>query len=131
MTAAVPTTPNNHFIASPNGSMKVASGWRTAVGDGDPCVGRRIVPSTGTQTASVVAAPDDHFVARPDRSVIKARARSIGARDFAPRVEERVVARTGIHSAAAVRRTAPKNHFRAGPHGCMPVARRRRVGRGG
>src|SRR5262245_61790182 len=106
MAGAVPTTPNNHLIASPHGNLKVASCWRTAVGDGGPCVGRRIVPSTGAQSASVVAAPDDHFVSRPDRSMIKARARSIGARHFAPGVERRIVARTGIHSAAAVRRTA-------------------------
>ncbi len=121
-------TPDDHFIAGPDGSVAATGGWDICLTRRRPSVSCRTVSTASIHLAretTVIPTPDDHFTASPDCSVLGARLRRIGCGRYSPTVTAGIVSAARIEVAAAG--TTPDDHFTTCPDGAVIVAGSRRI----
>ena len=64
------STPNDHFTASPHGSVQLTDGRRISGAGGCPTIRAGIVSPAGVQDGrSIPSTPDDHFTTGPNGCV--------------------------------------------------------------
>src|SRR5436305_1337104 len=112
------SAPDDHFSAGPDCRVKLSARGRVGGAGGCPTVGIRRVSTAGAHIAAVaISAPDDHLAAGPHcRVSLSARGR-VGGTVACPTVLAWIVSSTGIQKGGGdANRSAPDDHFTAGPH---------------
>src|SRR5947207_9704166 len=125
-----PATPNDHFTASPNGSVAFSRVRRVGGTGGCPTVGAGVVspPSIEEIGAAILPAPDDHLAAGPDCCVKASPIGCVGGAGGCPTVGAGIVSPAGVQTAWAAVIPSPDDHFTASPHRHLPLSGIRRVG---
>src|SRR5436190_1095065 len=94
-----PATPNDHFTASPNGSVAVSRVRRVGGAGGCPTVCNGIVSASGVQIgrgAAACSAPDDHLTSGPDCCVKAWPIGCVGGAHVCPSVVSGIVSPAGV-----------------------------------
>src|SRR5581483_3781419 len=118
--------PNNHFIAGPDCSVRIAFCRRiTHVGSG-ASVGVRIISSTRVQVGVMPTTPYDHVATTPHSTVLASANRSVAGACGGPVVRAGIVSSTGVYE-VGVRGSAPNDHFTTCPDYRMKEAASGRI----
>jgi len=89
----------------------------------------RAVSAASVQVViAIKSAPDDHFARGPNRRIIVSCSRCVSGAGGCPTIRAGIVSAASVQIAeAAIRASAPDNHFAAGPHCGVKVSAIRRV----
>ena len=126
--------PDDHFTAGPHCRVLVSGFGCVGGAGGRPAVGRRIAHSRRCLgiRAFAVAAPDDHFTACPDCRVLFSGNGGASGAGVYPSIRcPGIVSPAGVRDETHISKSAPNNHFAAGPHSRVKVSSVRHVGGAG
>ena len=126
----VKSSPNYHFAAYPNSSMRKAATWSIGGTCGSPTVCSRIVSATTIKKITEATAPHDHLSTSPDCRVVGTRGRCVDRAVCRPGISARIISSSTAKSEVGIHFTPPDDHFAAGPNGCVMLSTIGRAGGG-